>query len=558
MRWFCHPDFLEDIEGDLEELFLEKKDAQGHFRASVYYLLQVLLLFRLALLKNLDFSLLIWIDMLRNYFKIGIRNLVKYKNATAIHVFGLALGLAAFLLINQYTAFEKGYDQFQPDYQNIVRLTTDNIVNNQIQVRDAMSFAPSGKVIQDEFAEVTGYTTTFKFYPLVFQKEGRIIEEDNFLAVDSNFLNIFGYELLSGDPTTALDDPYSLILTTAQANKYFGHTNVVGESLQIVSRFNRSFKITGVMAEPPANTHYKFDMLMSLSSIKEQIENDAWNGFNYYTYLKVQPGTDIEDLEKRLVPSARKYLGEETKLFFNLQPLEGIHLYSDFTFEPEIHGSAKAVRFLELISLFILIIAWVNYINLSTARAIDRAKEVGLRKVIGARRKQLVGQFLVEAVLVNFLSALVALILIRVSMSYFNQFVGKPIIMDVFTNVDLLLKLGLFFVIGLFTAGLYPAIVLSSFRPIQVVQGKFHTSSLGHLLRRGLVVLQFAASAILIANTTIVYKQVKYMLDRDLGMDISRVIGIKNFQVPEAQRAQYAIDHRTFLQEASQLAGWKQ
>ncbi|MDH3651567.1 MAG: ABC transporter permease, partial [Saprospiraceae bacterium] len=491
----------------------------------------------------------------RNYLKIGMRNLFKYKSATAIHVLGLALGLAAFLLINQYTSFESSYDQFHPKSKNIVRLTTDNIVNGQLQVRDAMSFAPSGQVIKDEFSEVMEYTTTYKFSPLVFRKGDQIIEEDNFLAVDSNFFKLFGYRLISGDPLTALNDPFSLILTRSQALKYFDNLDIVGKSLEIVSRFDREFQITGVMEDVPENTHYKFNMLMSLSSIKDQVESDEWNGFNYYTYLQITPSSNLSSLQTRLMPTARKFLGEETKLFFNLQPMEEIHLHSDFTFEPELHGNAKAVKFLTLISLFILIIAWVNYINLSTARAVDRAKEVGLRKLIGARRKQLINQFLVEATLINLISALSALVLIWLAMPHFNQFVGKPILIDVFTNTDILQKLGLFFIIGLAAAGLYPALVLSSFKPIQVVQGKFRSSRSGHLLRRGLVVVQFAASLILIANTIIVYQQVRYMLSRDLGMDISRVIGIKNYQVSQGQHAQFAIDYRTFLHEIDQLPG---
>ena len=554
LSWFCRPEYLEDIKGDLEELYQQNKQ-QSKIYADWKYTAQVLVLFRPTIMRPMFFQPQIAVDMLRNYFKIGLRNLIKYKYTSAIHVLGLGLGLAAFLLINQYTSFEKSYDQEHVIDKRIVRLTTDNIINGQIQVRDAMSFAPSGGVITDEFAEVLQYTTTYKFPPLVMRKSDQIIEEKSCIAADSNFLSVFNYRLLAGDPVTALEQPYSLLITEGQAIKYFGRTDVVGRNIEIISRFARPFEITGVIQDIPENTHYKFDMIMSLNSIKDQIVGDDWNGFNYYTYLHLSPQADLTALQQNLIPTARKYLGEETKLFFNLQPVEDIHLHSNFTFEPELHGNAQAVNFLNIISIFIILIAWVNYINLSTARAVDRAKEVGLRKVVGARKNQLISQFLTEATLINFVSAIFALLLLMVVAPYFNDFVGKDILDAILTNRDLLIKLGLFFLLGILTAGLYPALVLSSFRPVQVVQGKLQSSTWGHLLRRGLVVVQFTASLVLIANTFIVYQQINYMLDRDLGMDINQVIGIKNFQVPEAQRAQFETDYRTFLNEVERLSG---
>ena len=465
LEWFCDPHCLEDIRGDLEEIYgFQIENGKSIGQANLYYAWQVVLLFRPNIIKRINKQYLILLDMLRNYFKIGFRNLIRHKSTTIIHVFGLGLGLAAFLLINSYTNFEKSYDKIHTDDQLLVRLTTDNIVNGQLQVRDAMSFAPSGKVLTDEFAEIENYTTTFKFSPLVIKKGGQIIEEELFLAVDSNFLQIFNYHLIAGDPATAFTDPNQIVLTETLALKYFGSTDIVGRSLEILSRFDRAFRVSAVIEDAPENTHYKFAALISLASIKDQTDNDDWNGFNYYTYLSIKPGTDLANLEDRLVPSARKYLGEETKLFFNLQPVKDIHLHSDYTFEPEIHGNAKAVRFLSIISIFILIIAWVNYINLSTARAVDRAKEVGLRKVVGARRKQLINQFLIEASLVNAVSALFAICLIWFAAPYFNQFVNKPILSNVFSDTDLLTKLIFFFGIGVLTAGLYPALVLSSFK----------------------------------------------------------------------------------------------
>ena len=557
LRWFCDPSCLEDIRGDLEEIYTSHLLEGREKYASLNFTWQVILLFRPAIIKKFNYHFLMVFDMLRNYLIIGFRNLFRNKSTTIIHVFGLGLGLAAFLLINQYTIFERSYDEMHTQDQKLVRLTTDNIVNGQIQVRDAMSFAPSGKVITDEFAEVLNYSTSHKFSPLVIRKGDQIIEEDGVLAVDSNFLELFNYELISGDRRSILNEPFQLLLTESLAIKYFGSTDVIDQSLTIVSRFDRAFKVVGVIQDAPENTHYKFTALMSLSSIKDQTDNDEWNGFNYYTFLELAPGTDMEDLESNLLPTAKKYLGDDTKLFFNLQPVKDIHLYSDYTYEPEVHGNAKAIRLLAIISIFILIIAWVNYINLSTARAVDRAKEVGLRKVVGARRRQLINQFLVEATTINLISALFAMALIWIAAPYFNQFVDKDVLTNVFSNSNLLWKVGLFFVVGILMSGLYPALVLSSFRPVQVVQGKFQNSNTGHTLRRALVIFQFTASLVLIANTIIVYKQVNYMLNKDHGMDISSAISIKNYPVPQEQRAQFASNYRTFLHEISILAGVK-
>ena len=313
LSWYCRPEYLEDIAGDLEELY-QQNYQQNRSYADWKYAAQVLVLFRPGIVRIIIFHPQIMIDMLRNYLKIGVRNLMKNRATSAIHVFGLGLGLAAFLLINQYTTFEKSYDRIHIADKRVVRLTTDNIINGQIQVRDAMSFAPSGKVITEEFAEVRQYTTTYKFSPLVMRKGDQIIEEEACIAADSNFFNIFNYRLMTGDPVTALNDPYSIILTKSQADKYFGSTDVVGRSIEVVSRFARSFNITGIIEDVPENTHYKFDMIISLNSIRDQIQNDQWNGFNYYTYLELSRQADLEKLEASLEPTARKYLGEETKL----------------------------------------------------------------------------------------------------------------------------------------------------------------------------------------------------------------------------------------------------
>ncbi|PHN06405.1 ABC transporter permease [Flavilitoribacter nigricans] len=493
--------------------------------------------------------------MLKNYLKVGVRNLLKHKWYTLIHVLGLAIGLAAFLLIDQYIGFEKSYDKFHTNSDQIYRLTTDNIVDGKIQVRDAMSFAPSGAALMNDLPEVLSYTTTLKTNSVVFRKGAEVVEEKGLLAVDSSFLRLFHYPLVSGNAEDLLSKPNTIVLTQSMAEKYFGSEDPIGQSMEMLTGSNTELEVVGLLEDTPENTHYKFDMLFSLKSVQEQIQQDGWNGYNYYTYLLLDKQADLAALNERLPALSRKYLGEESKLVFNLQPVESIHLHSDFTFEPEVHGSAKAVGFLSIISLFILIIAWVNYTNLSTARALERAKEVGLRKVVGARKKQLIGQFLTESLLINFLGAIAAVLLAKILLPYFNDLVGKEILATIWGNQDFLLKLGGFFLLGTFLAGAYPAVLLSSFKPIGILRGRFSHSKRGVFLRKALVVMQFTASLILIAGTMIIYQQINYMTGKDLGMQIDQTIGIKNPSFDSDREAEFASKYEAFSNELLRLDG---
>lgn len=555
-QWYCHPDYYEDIQGDLEELYLDALEITTTKKAEWLYAKEVLLLFRPTIIRPISFwGLQHTKDMFKNYLKIGFRNLAKHQLYTIIHILGLALGLAAFLLINQYTAFEKSYDNFHPQPNELYRLTTDNVIDDVIQVRDAMSFAPSGKALQEELPEVISATTTFKRRRVIFRKNGQPVEEKGVIAVDSNFLNLFNYPLLAGNQEELFNEPYTVVLTEKQAKKYFGNVNPIGKTMEVLGNFNRPFKVTGVLADIPQNTHYKFDILLSLKSYTERIRRDDWNGFNYYTYLRLTKNADLAQINPKLPPLAQKYLNEDTKLVFNIQPVKDIHLHSDFTFEPEIHGSAQSVYFLDIISIFILLIAWINYINLSTARATERAKEVGLRKVVGAQRSQLVGQFFTESLLINIFGGMVALGIAQLALPYFNDLVGKTILTEVWQNPDLLKKLTFFCLVGTVITGIYPSLVLSSFKPIGVLKGAFSRTKQGILLRKGLVVFQFAASLVLIASTVIVYQQIRYMTNIDLGITTEKVIGFNNAFVPSLTDEEYEIRYNAFLEEVGRQNG---
>lgn len=553
-KWYCHPDYYEDIKGDLNELFHREVELSSLKRAEWLFSKEVLLLFRPSIIRPFQWQSINFLDMLQNYFKISFRNIKKHPSYSIIHILGLALGLTAFLFINEYINFEKSYDSFHYAPDQLYRLTTDDVLNGKIQVRDAMSFAPSGKVFQEEIPEVIAYTTTLKTWRMTLRQNGNPIQENNVIAVDSNFLKLFNYKVIKGDKETFFQDVSSIVLTESQAKKYFGDSDPMGQTIEVLDEFNREFEVTGVIEDIPENTHYHFDMLVSLQAFKRQIENDAWNGFNYYTYLLLDKNAKIEEVQAKLPELSKKYLGEKVRLCFNIHPVSNIHLHSDFTYEPQIQGSAKAVNFLSIISIFILLIAWVNYINLSTAKAMERAREVGLRKVVGARKRQLIGQFLFESLLINFFGAVVALTLAQMLFPHFNNLIGKTILTDIWSNLAFLKKLGLFFLLGTIITGFYPAIILSSFRPIGVLKGSFGRTKKGAFLRKALVIVQFSASLILIAATVIIYQQVGFMTNKDLGIDTEKVIGFNNPEIPQDEQEQFRSKFIAFTDELNQLS----
>lgn len=535
-RWFCDPMFYPDIKGDLEELHHLNSKQYSEKYANRKFLKEVILLVRPAIIKTLSKNSIIYNAMLRNYFKISIRNLLNHKAYSAINIIGLAIGLAAFLMISQYIRFERSYDKHLSNSDMLYRLTTDLIDGGVIKTRDAMSFHPSGQVLVDEMPEVLNYTTTNQLSEIVIRQNDEVRFEKRALAADSNFLKIFDYKILAGNLASTLNDPYNIVLTESKAKAYFGDGAAVGQSLELLGDFNRRFNVTAVIEDVPENTHYKFDILISLKSIQRRLDDDGWNGFNYYTYLKIDRQADMASLRSKLPTLSRKYIGEDSKLTFNLQPVEVIHLESNFTYEPEIHGSADAVNFLVIIAIFVLIIAWVNYINLSTARAIDRAKEVGLRKVIGAQKRQLIIQFMFESLIINFIGALIALVIAELSLPFFNQLIDKEIADHVWNDVTFLRTLTIFFLAGTIVTGSYPAFVLSKFTPVVVLKGKFRNSKDGVILRKGLVILQFTVSLVMIAGTLIVSKQMNYMRSKDKGFDINQTIGFRNPSAAQDER----------------------
>jgi len=529
-RWYCDPDYYPDIKGDLEELYNRNKE-NSIKSANWKYILQVIGLFRPSLIRSFNQTSIINQGMFRNYFKIGTRNLSRHKLNTSINVLGLAFGLVAFILIDEYVRFELSYDSFFEKSEQIYRLSEVEKINGVVGVKDAMTYHPAAEALFNELPEVINHTTTYKFDEIIIKKGHEVYKEKLAISADSNYLEMFSHTIISGSRKHMLCEPNSIVLTKTKANFYFEDEDPMGQSIELLGEFNRTFKVTGIIEDVSPNTHYKFNILLSDKSIKHRFDYDSWKSFNYYSYLLLKPGVDFNDLNAKLDQLSEKYTPDES-LYFDLFPIKDIHLKSDYTYEPEIVGNMQAVSILRIISIFIMIIAWVNYINLSTARATERAKEVGLRKVIGAYKSQLILQFLFESLLVNGIATILALFVVEFSLNYFHQLIGVEISDHVWNHTPYLRNLFVFFVGGTIVSGFYPALVLSGFKPISVLKGKFNNSKSGIGLRRALVVFQFTASIVLIAGTLIINKQVKHMQTKDLGMSINYVIG---FDIPDVK-----------------------
>ena len=524
-KWYCHPEYYPDIKGDLEELY-ERHLETGITNPEIKYVFDVLLLFRISLIRPVLTNSIINKAMIFNYLKISLRTLKRNKVYAWINIFGLAVGLAGFLLINEYIQFEKGYDSFHENADNLYRVSTIEKGGSNGDVKDAMASYSLGEHLQLQIPEITSHTVTKKLDDVTLKNGNVVFKEQNTISADSTFLDHFTYKVISGNKETFFEEPYSIVLTESKAKTYFGNENPIGKTIEVLTPFRINAKVTGVIQDIPQNTHYYFDIMVSDKSLADGDDYKNWSYNNYYVYLHLKEGTDVAYLNEKIAGEPRSVIDADSPDYWEIHPVQDIYLNSDYTFEPQLMGSKNAISILLVISVFILLIAWINYVNLATARAVDRAKEVGLRKVVGAFKTQLVTQFLFESFLINVLGAFVAILLAELALPYFNHLVDKTILSSVWNYPPFLLKIGFFVIAGTFISGFYPAIVLSGFRPISTLKGKFSNSKSGMLLRRGLVIGQFAASLTLIAATFIVYLQVNYMKNKDKGMDSNYVVTI--------------------------------
>jgi putative ABC transport system permease protein len=485
--------------------------------------------------------------MIRNLFLTALRSLKKNKFFSILNIVGLGIGMAVFLLIALYVHFERSYENFVPGIADLYRVSLTTYNNNELAFSSAENYPGVGPALKHELPEIQGYARLYnmgyKNNVIITYEEGKpapiALKQRRFLYADSSFLPLMGYPMVNGDARTALAAPFTAVLSEKYARMYFGEEDPIGKMLRLQDDDynNELVKVTGVFKDLPSNTHLKFDVLFSYKTLFTRSEravarfDQNWQRKDMYTFVKVQPGTDPKRLEAKFAQVIDKYSpdlkSKNQRDVLALQPVKDIHLTSTLSEEAEPNGDEKIVLFLSLIGVFVMVIAWINYINLSTAKALERAKEVGVRKVMGALKAHLIQQFLAEAVLINLLSALIGIGLVAIALPYFNALSGLSfVVSDLLQPWFLLLIVGLW-LIGAVLSGIYPAAVLSSFKPVTVLKGKMKNSLSGVVLRKALVVVQFMASVALIAGTLTVYRQLNFMMKRDLGLNIDQVLVVE-------------------------------
>jgi putative ABC transport system permease protein len=471
--------------------------------------------------------------MIKNYFLVAFRNLLKNKAFSFINIAGLAIGMAAGLLIIQYVTFELGFDDFHPKKARVFRVTQDRYDKGKLSTQWAGGAFAAGSVFKNNFPEVEDYLKLVGNGSILgVYNDQRITMEKTYFAGKS-FFNVFGYTLLSGDPKTALQDVNTVVITETVAKKLFGTANAVGKTFKFDLNL---LKVTGVIKDFPANTHFRSDALISYATFlkfvgpKNDLDN-AWLNDGCLTYLLLKPGVNPKALEAKMVPfvdkTYKKINWSGASAVYHLMPLEDIHLKSHFMGEAEPNGDGKSVYLLAGIAIFVIIIAWINYINLATARGIGRAKEVGVRKTLGSAKGQLVMQFLFEAMLLNGLAIVLAIVLIVLFLPIFSAISGQYITLTLMFKPVFWVAVICLFLAGSFFSGFYPAMVLSSFKPVDVMKGKLSASPSGVILRKVMVVFQFAASIFLLIGSLTVYRQVSFMEKQKLGINIDQTLVIK-------------------------------
>jgi len=483
--------------------------------------------------------------VLANYLKTALRNFLRNKTYSSINTLGLAIGMAVFLLIAQYVKFENSYEDFIPDRANIYRVSLTKLRNNEVISASAENYPAAGPALRHELPEVTDfarlYNLGYKNNVMITNEQAKpdpiVLKQHHFLYADSSFLPMMGYAMLNGNAEQALNQPFTAVISEKYARLWFGSADPLGKTLHMHDDdFNdEQVKVTGVFKDLPVNTHLKFDVLFSYSTLLARYHGNSYERFSkswyradMYTFVRLRPGADPTTVATKFPAIVDKYKPElhasNQGDLLQLQPLSSIHLHSDLAEEPEINGNANIVFFLGIIGVFVLVIAWINFINLSTARAMTRAREVGVRKVIGASRGQLFLRFIMEAALTNGLALLIAYGLLFPVRPAFNAISGLSLDASYLIHSWFLVLLALLWIGGTLAAGFYPAWVLSAFRPAAVLKGRLRAGTGGGLLRQALVVSQFIASIALITGTMIIYRQLHFMMHSDLGMNIDQVV----------------------------------
>jgi putative ABC transport system permease protein len=477
--------------------------------------------------------------MLKNYFKTALRIMLRQKVYSFINITGLSVGIAATLIILIYVTDEVSYDRFHQNPELIYRVFFTGRLQGT-EVRSAVSASPVAEAMQKQIPDVAEVVRFGLWRTMPMSYGDKNFTEKHFLVADSNFFKFFSFPFIAGDPETALRGTNKIVITESVAKRYFGDESPLGKIMVRGSERSPS-EVTGIVKDPPHNSHIDFDIILSGESW-DYMKDGQWTSTNLYTYIRLHPLADPKKVGDQLNLIAEKNMGSELEKFLGmtfaqfkqqgnnvglvLQPMIDIHLTSDLSEEITPNGNIQYLYIFMAIAVFIIMIACINFMNLSTARSANRAKEVGVRKTIGAFRSKLVLQFLSESILYSFFSMLLAIILIGVSLDGFNLLSGKELTLSVFANPVILISIAIFTLIVGLLAGSYPAFYLTAFKPTEVLKGKIRAGFKNSVLRNGLVVFQFIISISLIFGSIVVYNQLKFMQEKNLGFDKENIVDL--------------------------------
>ncbi|MBT1711228.1 ABC transporter permease [Fulvivirgaceae bacterium PWU5] len=504
--------------------------------------------------------------MIHHFLKMFLRASLKNASYSLISILGLVIGLAACALISLYVWNERSYDDFHSKKEQIFRVRHDRFTNGELNRQWAAGPMGIGPDLKNNFPEVNRFVRLNRGVNehKVLTNGDVLFKEGRIFYASEDFFKLFSFPLLKGADSLVLRDPFTMVVSESFAKKYFGEQDVVGKILKCDGK--QEYVITGVFKDVPENTHLKFDALFSFESLlkilgpketEELMTNWGWEG--NYTYVELNSSTSAAALQAKLPAFVEKKMGNTLRewnewMEFTLQPLSSIHLYSIAPDELEAGGDGKSINFLGVIAAFILIMAWINYVNLATARSMERAKEVGIRKVLGSGRSQLIKQFLFESFIIKLIALCITAVLVVLLLPSFSDMVDRTIDLAVFGMTRVWVLIIFIFVLGVIGSGLYPALVMSGFMPVSVLKGRFQNSLKGIYLRKGLVTVQFVSCIVLIIGAFAVYSQIQFMRKSSSGVDMEQIVVING---PTATDSTYSSRLKTLCQSLLQYSDVK-
>ena len=526
-QWYCKSERLEELHGDLEELYLDRLEEIGKTRALLHYAWDVIRCCQPYAWKKIGNQLNSnTLDMFRNYLRIAVRHLLRQPGYASLNILGLTLGIVSSLVIMLYLNQELSFDNYHKDADLVYRISTRFEETDGTKDNWAVTQRPLGQELKETFAEVSQYVRFMRQRQARLQKNNVSYLLDNMYLVDSTVFDMFTFELIQGDPTTALNQPNSICLSESVAQRIFKGENPIGKLLE---SDNHSFQVTGVYKDQPKNSHIIADAMGSTSTDPNQHNSQSWGGWGIYTYVKLNTTADVGAVEDRLnTQIVDQYIepifGDDLKVVYEMLPIRDIHLHSDFEGEPVPLGSMNYIYVFAVVALFLIIIACINYMNLATARSMRRALEVGVRKTMGAKRNSLISQFMAESVVIAFVSLILSLAILIVTVPIINSILGTSLELSQLLDLKIIMGIILILILTGILSGSYPAFYLSAFTPSKALRGAGASARSGNPgLRRTLVGLQFAISIFMLISTFIIYDQMQYLRSKDLGFDKEQV-----------------------------------